>query len=83
MFVVTGATGHIGSVTSEALLASGAKVRVVGRDPKKLERFSANGGEPFVADMTDAATLEKAFSGARAVFILIPPNPSAPDVRAY
>jgi uncharacterized protein YbjT (DUF2867 family) len=83
MFVVTGATGHIGSVTSEALLASGAKVRVVGRDPKTLERFSANGGEPFAADMTDSAGLEKAFSGARAVLIMIPPNPSAADVRAY
>jgi uncharacterized protein YbjT (DUF2867 family) len=83
MFVVTGATGHIGSVTSEALLASGAKVRVVGRDPKTLERFSANGGEPFVADMTDAAALENAFASARAVLIVVPPNPSAPDVRAY
>jgi uncharacterized protein YbjT (DUF2867 family) len=83
MYVVTGATGHIGSVTSEALLSSGAKVRVIGRNPKTLERFSANGGEPFVADMTDAAALEKAFSGARAVLLMIPPNPAGPDVRAY
>jgi len=65
------------------LLSSGAKVRVIGRDPKTLERFSANGGEPFVADMTDAAALEKAFSGARAVLLMIPPNPAGPDVRAY
>jgi|SRR5665213_515037 len=83
MFVVTGATGHIGSVTSEALLASGAKVRVIGRDPKSLEQFSAKGGEVFVADLTDAAALEKAFSGARAVLAMIPPNLAAPDVRAY
>jgi uncharacterized protein YbjT (DUF2867 family) len=83
MFVITGATGHIGSVTSEALLESGAKVRVIGRDPKTLERFSAKGGEAFAADMTNAAAMEKAFSGARAVLLLIPPNPAAPDVRAY
>jgi uncharacterized protein YbjT (DUF2867 family) len=36
-----------------------------------------------VADVTDAAALEKAFSGARAVHALIPPNISASDVRAY
>jgi uncharacterized protein YbjT (DUF2867 family) len=83
MFVITGATGHIGSVTSQALLASGAKVRVIGRNAKTLEQFSANGGEPFVADVTDAAAMEKAFSGARAVFLMIPPNPGAPDVRGY
>jgi uncharacterized protein YbjT (DUF2867 family) len=83
MYVVTGATGHIGSVTSEALLASGSKVRMIGRDPKTLERFAAKGGEPFVADMTDPVALEQAFSGARAVLAMIPPNPASPDVRAY
>jgi uncharacterized protein YbjT (DUF2867 family) len=33
--------------------------------------------------MTDAAALEKAFSGARAVYAVMPPNLTAPDVRAY
>ncbi|HTC63850.1 MAG TPA: NmrA family NAD(P)-binding protein [Candidatus Saccharimonadales bacterium] len=83
MIVVTGATGHTGSVTAEALLAAGAKVRVIGRDSKKLERFTAMGAEAFVADMTNAAVVEKAFSGARAVFVVIPPNIAAPDIRAY
>ena len=83
MFVITGATGYTGSVAAEKLLASGAKVRVIGRDAKRLERFSQKGAEAVVADMTDAAALEKAFSGARAVYALIPPNIAATDVRAY
>jgi len=83
MFVVTGATGHTGSVTAEALLASDAKVRVIGRDSRKLERFIEKGAEASVADMTDEAALEKAFSGARAVFAVVPPNLTAPDVRSY
>jgi uncharacterized protein YbjT (DUF2867 family) len=83
MYVITGATGHTGSVTAEALLASGAKVRVIGRDSTKLGKFIEKGADAFVADMTDAAALEKAFSGARAVFAVIPPNLTAPDVRAY
>ena len=36
MIVVTGATGRTGRVAAEALLAKGEKVRVVGRDSKKL-----------------------------------------------
>jgi uncharacterized protein YbjT (DUF2867 family) len=83
MYVITGATGNTGSVAAEKLLASGAKVRVIGRDAKRLERFTQKGAEAVVADMTDAIALEKAFSGARAVYAVIPPNISAPDVRAY
>src|SRR5216683_1910875 len=83
MYVITGATGYTGSVAAEKLIASGAKVRVIGRDAKRLERFSQKGAEAVVADMTDAVALEKAFAGARAVYAVIPPNISAPDVRAY
>ncbi|HEV7968738.1 MAG TPA: NmrA family NAD(P)-binding protein [Candidatus Acidoferrales bacterium] len=83
MFVITGATGHTGSEAAEKLLASGAKVRVIGRDAKRLERFLRKGAEAVVADMTDAAALEKAFSGARAIYAIIPPNISSPDVRAF
>ena len=83
MYVITGATGYTGSVAAEKLLASGAKVRVIGRDAKRLERFSKKGAEAVVADVTDPAAAEKAFSGASAVHVLMPPNISAPDVRAY
>jgi uncharacterized protein YbjT (DUF2867 family) len=83
MYIITGATGHTGSIAAEKLLATGAKVRVIGREAKRLERFSRAGAEAVVADMTDAAALEAAFSGARAVYAVMPPNISAPDVRAY
>jgi uncharacterized protein YbjT (DUF2867 family) len=83
MYIITGATGHTGSIVAEKLLATGAKVRVIGREAKRLERFSRAGAEAVVADMTDAAALEAAFSGARAVYAVMPPNLSAPDVRAY
>jgi len=83
MHVIIGATGKTGSVAAEKLLASGAKVRVVGRDAKHLETFSKRGAEAVVADLTDAAATERALAGARAVYAMIPPNQSAPDVRAY
>jgi uncharacterized protein YbjT (DUF2867 family) len=83
MYIITGATGNTGRVAAEKLLATGAKVRVIGRDAKRLDRFTREGAEAVVADMTDAEALEKAFSGARAVYAVMPPNLSAPDVRAY
>jgi uncharacterized protein YbjT (DUF2867 family) len=83
MYVITGATGHTGKTATEKLLATGAKVRVIGRDAKRLEQLSRQGAEAVVADMTDASALERAFSGARAVYAVMPPNISAPEVRAY
>src|ERR1700722_14816176 len=83
MYVITGATGHTGKTATDKLLATGAKVRVIGRDAKRLEQFARQGAEAVVADMTDASALERAFSGARAVYAVMPPDISAPDVRAY
>ena len=83
MFVVTGASGNTGSVVAEKLLASGQKVRVVGRDPKHLASLIQRGAEPFAADLADTPALARAFEGARGVYVLIPPNLSAPDVLAF
>src|SRR5580700_3095849 len=83
MYVITGATGNTGSVVANSLLQAGQKVRVVGRDPKRLEKFTAKGAESFVADAADAGALTNAFAGAKAVYAMIPPNIGAPDVRAY
>ena len=82
MYVFIGATGNTGSVAADALLAKGEKVRVIGRSTERLERFTKKGAEAFVADAKDAAALTRAFTGARAVYVLIPPNPTAPDFRA-
>jgi len=73
MYVVTGATGNTGSIVAGALLAAGKQVRVIGRDAKRLERFTDKGAEAFVADPADAAAITTAFSGAQAAYLMIPP----------
>jgi uncharacterized protein YbjT (DUF2867 family) len=83
MYVITGATGNTGSLVAERLLEAGQKVRVVGRDPKRLEKFTGKGAESFIADATNGGALTNAFAGAKAVYAMIPPNIGAPDVRAY
>ena len=83
MYAITGATGNTGSVIAERLLERGEKVRVISRDAKRLARFVQKGAEAFVADVTDAAALTRAFDGARAAYLMVPPNLTSADPRAY
>lgn len=83
MYVIIGATGHTGSVVAEKLLAKGEKVRVVGRDERRLDRFKQKGAEAFVGDVADATAMARAFSGAEAAYVMIPPNISSPNVLGY
>jgi uncharacterized protein YbjT (DUF2867 family) len=79
MFVITGATGHTGSVAAEALLAAGEEVRVLVRDAGKAERLRAAGAEVFVADLGDPEAFGRAVRGAQGVFLLSPPDLHAQD----
>lgn len=83
MIVITGATGHTGRPAAEALLAKGEKIRVIGRDAKKLEPLVQKGAEAFVGQVEDAASMTKAFEGATAVYILVPEDITQQDLRAH
>jgi uncharacterized protein YbjT (DUF2867 family) len=82
MYVVLGASGKTGSVIANSLLLKGERVRVVGRDASRLERFVRKGAEAFAANVTDAAAITKAFAGARAAYLMLPPNLSSQDYRS-
>src|SRR5258707_6404891 len=73
MHVILGASGNTGSIIANSLLSEGKKVRVMGRDAGRLQRFVRKGAEAFTANMSDAAALTKAFSGARAAYLILPP----------
>jgi uncharacterized protein YbjT (DUF2867 family) len=78
-YVILGATGNTGSIVADFLLSKGKKVRVVGRDAGRLQRFVRQGAEAFTGDLSDAAALTKAFKGARAAYLLLPPITSRED----
>jgi uncharacterized protein YbjT (DUF2867 family) len=82
MFVITGATGHTGSVAAQTLLAAGKQVRVVVRDATRAERLKALGAEVFVADLADQSALARAVRGAEGVFLISPPDVAAKDFIA-
>jgi uncharacterized protein YbjT (DUF2867 family) len=79
MYVIVGASGNTGSIIANALLSKGEKVRVIGRDTGRLHRFVRQGAEAFTADVNNAAALTKAFSGARAAYLMLPPAASRED----
>jgi uncharacterized protein YbjT (DUF2867 family) len=83
MIAIMGATGNTGKVVAEKLLAAGRQVRVIGRDASRLEPLVKSGAQAVVGDVTNAAALARAFTGAKAVYVMIPPNLAVADVRAF
>lgn len=72
LVAVTGGTGFIGSHTTAALIRAGHRVRLLVRDPVKLERvFAAHGfaiDDWLVGSVTDPVAVERLVNGCDAVF---------------
>ncbi|MHB8483897.1 MAG: SDR family NAD(P)-dependent oxidoreductase [Nitrospiria bacterium] len=83
MIVITGATGNIGKPLAEKLLSKGQKVRVVGRSKERLKSLIEKGADPFIGSVEDSSEMARAFSGAKAIFAMIPPDLTAKDTRAH
>ena len=86
MFAVTGITGNVGSSVARSLLESGKSIRAVVRDKSKGDPWANRGCEVAVADIYDAAALNRAFEGTEGVFALVPPvfdpKPDFAEARA-
>ncbi len=77
MFIILGATGHVGSATAEALLKQGRAVTAVTRTAEKATRLERMGATVAVADLHDVEAMRAVFRGGRRLFLLNPP--AAPD----
>lgn len=82
-YVITGATGHIAKPLSLSLLKAGHQVTVIGRSAEKLKDLTEAGAKAAIGSVEDADFLKSAFAGADAVYLMIPPNFSAENWRAY
>ena len=70
-FLVTGASGQLGSQVIEALLEEGVERLVaVTRSPEKLEGLRARGVEIRAGDFNDPVTLAPAFAGGGRLLII-------------
>ena len=83
MYVITGATGNTGRVIVNGLLARGEKVRAVARNASHLKEEATKGAEAFAGQIADPDSLARALEGAKAAYLMIPPDVSNPDYRKY
>ncbi|SMB91960.1 SDR family oxidoreductase [Deinococcus hopiensis] len=73
MIAITGATGHLGQLTTAALLKRGvpaAEIAALVRDPAKAEAFSAQGVQVRQADYTQPQTLDAALQGVERLLLV-------------
>ena len=82
MIVITTPTGQIGRQVLGNLLDSGEELRVIARDRSELPAGIREDLNVVEGSHGDAAVVDKAFTGADAVFWLAPPDPRAPSVEA-
>ncbi|MET9532327.1 SDR family oxidoreductase [Streptomyces sp. NPDC006649] len=71
--VITGASGHLGRLTVDQLLAAGTppeQIVATGRDTSKLGDLAQNGVVVRRADFADPGTLDDAFAGADTLLLV-------------
>ena len=73
MYIILGATGHVGSAVANELLDHGEKVTVVTRDPAKTEEWTRLGAKVSVTDINDQEALKELFNTGKRLFLLNPP----------
>ncbi|UPT66360.1 MAG: NAD(P)H-binding protein [Sphingobacteriales bacterium JAD_PAG50586_3] len=78
-YVITGSIGHISKPVVEKLTTAGHTVTVITSTAARVADIEALGAKAAVGSVDDAAFLTQAFTGADAVYLMIPPTFAAPD----
>ena len=81
--VITGSLGHIGKPLTDELVQKGHHVTVISSKSQKQADIEAVGATAAIGSVEDVAFLAATFTGADAVFCMIPPNFSQPDQVTY
>jgi len=80
MYVVLGATGHIGSAVVAKLAGDGANVVAVTRSKEKAQRCRDTGATAAVLDIADVAGLRGLFRKAKRALLINPPADVSGDI---
>jgi uncharacterized protein YbjT (DUF2867 family) len=81
--IVTGSLGNIGKPLTKELVAKGHTVTLISSNPEKQTDIEAMGATAAIGSLKDADFLVSTFTGADAVFAMVPPNYTVPDPRTY
>jgi len=82
-YIITGGAGHIAKPLTFQLLAAGHDVTVIGRSLANLAAVVEAGAEAAIGSVEDVDFLTKTFTGADAVYTMVPPNFGATDWKGY
>ena len=82
-YVITGGAGNISKPLVLQLLQAGKQVIVVGRNAANLKELTDAGATAAIGSVEDVEFLTRTFTGAEAVFTLVPPKWDAADWKGY
>ncbi len=81
--VLTGSLGNISKPLTEILVNKGHQVSVITSSTDKKAAIEALGATAMVGSVNDISFLTQAFSGADAIYTMVPNNFAATDTKAH
>ncbi|QMU29538.1 NmrA family NAD(P)-binding protein [Adhaeribacter radiodurans] len=82
-YVVTGSLGHISKPLAEKLIQAGHQVTIISSSADRAAEIEKLGATAAIGSIEDTAFLKQTFTGADAVYTMIPPTITAPDWKQY
>jgi uncharacterized protein YbjT (DUF2867 family) len=73
-YVLTGSIGHITKPLAKKLLEKGHNVTIITSNADRVKEIESLGASAAVGSVEDVSFLKKSFSGADAVYLMIPPK---------
>jgi uncharacterized protein YbjT (DUF2867 family) len=70
VYVITGATGNVGSLVAQRLIEVGVRPRVFVRDPNKARALYGDRADVVIGDLADAVAMKAALTGVDKVFLV-------------
>jgi uncharacterized protein YbjT (DUF2867 family) len=80
---LTGSIGNITKPLAEILVAKGHEVKIISSNTERTEEIKSLGAISLIGSVSDTGFLKDAFTGADAIYTMVPPNFAAPKFRAY
>ena len=80
---ITGSLGNISASLTKKLIAQGHDVTVISSDANKAENIRKLQATPLIGSIEDYEFVKQSFQGSDGVYLMIPPNFSAPDYKAF
>ena len=78
---VTGSLGNVSHILTRKLVADGHTVKLITSSTQRVASITQMGATALVGSIGDAEFIQSAFTGSDAVYLMIPPDPQATDVK--